>query len=70
VKSATARSPGLETTTLTFEPFVKPLSASMRHTIDRFVAVAVARGYTVVKGETEHAITLAAVKTVARHQES
>jgi hypothetical protein len=65
-----APAPELETTTLTFEPFTKPLSASMRHTIDRFVAVAVSRGYTVVKGETEHAITLAAVKTVARTQET
>lgn len=66
----TAPAPQLETTTLTFEPFVKPLTNSMRHTIERFITVAIERGYTVVKGETEHTITIAAVKTTARTQES
>lgn len=62
--------PELETTTLTFEPFIKPLSAGMRHAVERFIAVATVGGYTVVKGETEHAITLAAVKTTPRTKET
>lgn len=53
------------TTTLTFGPFLRPLSAWESDRMHEFIARAENHGFAVLKATTEHEITITAVRTEA-----